>query len=80
MGVMLQTHYHCVIGIFSELMDEMTKLLLPMSNRVTAVLGYQPQELLSKSAYEFYHHEDQSHMKESFEQGMFINMSSDYAW
>ncbi len=37
--------------------------------RVTAVLGYQPQELLGKSAYDFYHPEDQAHMKDSFEQG-----------
>lgn len=41
--------------------------------RVTAVLGYQPQELLGKSAYEFYHPEDQGHMKDSFEQGITIN-------
>ena len=33
------------------------------------MLGYQPQELLGKSAYEFYHPEDQAHMKDSFEQG-----------
>ena len=38
--------------------------------RVTAVLGYQPQELLGKLAYEFYHPEDQAHMKDSFEQGL----------
>ena len=42
-----------------------------LSDRVTAVLGYQPQELLGKSAYEFYHHEDQGHMKDSFEQGLY---------
>ena len=39
--------------------------------RVTAMLGYQPQELLGKSAYEFYHPEDQAHMKDSFEQGKY---------
>ena len=39
------------------------------SSRVTPVLGYQPQELLGKSAYDFYHPEDQAHMKDSFEQG-----------
>ena len=37
--------------------------------RVTPVLGYQPQDLLGKSAYDFYHPEDQAHMKESFDQG-----------
>ena len=37
------------------------------------MLGYQPQELLGKSAYEFYHPEDQTHMKDSFEQGTFYN-------
>lgn len=37
--------------------------------RVTAVLGYQPQDLLGKSAFEFYHPEDKSHMKDTFEQG-----------
>jgi len=35
------------------------------------MLGYQPQELLGKSAYEFYHPEDQAHMKDSFEQGKY---------
>ena len=38
--------------------------------RVTTLLGYQPQELLGKSAYDFYHPEDQELMKESFEQGI----------
>ena len=42
---------------------------VPLLYRVTSVLGYQPQDLLGKSAYDFYHPEDQSHMKESFEQG-----------
>lgn len=42
--------------------------------RVTAVLGYQPQELLGKLAYEFYHPEDQAHMKDSFEQGSYISL------
>ncbi|XP_036365732.1 aryl hydrocarbon receptor nuclear translocator homolog isoform X2 [Octopus sinensis] len=39
-----------------------------VDQRVTAVLGYQPQELLGKSAFDFYHPEDQAHMKDSFEQ------------
>jgi hypothetical protein len=37
--------------------------------RVTALLGYQPQELLGKSSFDFYHPEDKTHMKDTFEQG-----------
>lgn len=40
--------------------------------RVTALLGYQPQELLGKSAFDFYHPEDKTHMKDTFEQGIVI--------
>lgn len=36
--------------------------------RVTTVLGYQPQELLGKTCFDFFHPEDQNHMKENFEQ------------
>lgn len=39
--------------------------------RVKTVLGYQPQELLGKVAFEYYHPEDQTHMKDTFEQGQF---------
>ncbi|KAL8610745.1 hypothetical protein ACOMHN_016728 [Nucella lapillus] len=39
-----------------------------VDQRVTAVLGYQPQELLGKAAFDYYHPEDQSHMKDTFDQ------------
>ena len=38
--------------------------------RVTALLGYQPQELLGKSVYEFYHPEERDLMKDTFNQGL----------
>lgn len=36
---------------------------------MTAVLGYQPADLLGKSAFDFYHPEDKAHMKDTFDQG-----------
>ncbi|XP_065355012.1 aryl hydrocarbon receptor nuclear translocator homolog [Calliphora vicina] len=39
-----------------------------VDQRVMNILGYTPPELLGKICYDFFHPEDQSHMKESFEQ------------
>lgn len=46
--------------------------------RVQGVLGYQPQELLGKICFELFHPEDETHMKESFEQGKLPSLDSIY--
>lgn len=43
-----------------------------VDQRVMNVLGYVPTDLLSKSCYDFFHPEDQNHMKENFDQGLLI--------
>lgn len=40
-----------------------------VDQRVMGLLGYSPPELLGKPCFEYFHPEDQTHMKESFEQG-----------
>uniref|UniRef100_A0AAR5PWB5 Aryl hydrocarbon receptor nuclear translocator homolog n=1 Tax=Dendroctonus ponderosae TaxID=77166 RepID=A0AAR5PWB5_DENPD len=39
-----------------------------VDQRVMGLLGYSPPELLGKSCFDLFHHEDQTHMKDSFEQ------------
>ncbi|XP_060536923.1 aryl hydrocarbon receptor nuclear translocator homolog isoform X3 [Cylas formicarius] len=39
-----------------------------VDQRVMGLLGYSPPELLGKSCFDFFHPEDQTHMKDSFEQ------------
>ena len=51
--------------------------------RVTPVLGYQPADLLGKSAFDFYHPEDKAHMKDTFDQGIafeYQNVISNIWW
>lgn len=45
-----------------------------VDQRVMNVLGYVPTDLLGKSCYDFFHPEDQNHMKENFDQGMFLDV------
>lgn len=40
-----------------------------VDQRVMNILGYVPTDLLGKSCYDFFHREDQNHMKENFDQG-----------
>lgn len=39
-----------------------------VDHRIMQLMGYSPPELLGKSCFEFIHNEDQSHMKENFDQ------------
>lgn len=49
-----------------------------VDQRVMNILGYVPTDLLGKSCYDFFHPEDQSHMRENFEQGRkeFLNFGA----
>lgn len=40
-----------------------------VDQRVMNILGYVPTDLIGKSCYDFFHPEDQNHMKENFDQG-----------
>lgn len=51
-----------------------------VDQRVMGLLGYSPPELLGKSCFDFFHPEDQTHMKESFEQGIHIFNCLQYEW
>ena len=46
-----------------------------VDQRVSNILGYQPQELLGKLCFDYYHTEDQNHMKESFKHGILFYLS-----
>lgn len=39
-----------------------------VDQRVIGLLGYEPIDLLGKFCFDFFHPEDQNHMKDSFEQ------------
>jgi len=39
-----------------------------VDHRIMQLMGYSPPELLGKSCFEFIHNEDQTHMKENFDQ------------
>lgn len=45
-----------------------------VDQRVSGILGYPPQELLGKTCFDYFHPEDQNHMKESFEQGLYLSI------
>ncbi|KAJ8972701.1 hypothetical protein NQ314_000068 [Rhamnusium bicolor] len=48
-----------------------------VDQRVIGLLGYSPPELLGKSCFDFFHPEDQTHMKDSFDAFSFLNPYTD---
>lgn len=46
-----------------------------VDQRVGGILGYTPSELLGHKCYQFFHPEDETHMRESFEQGNAISFN-----
>ena len=69
----------CILSIFPPFrVDDLNAQYIPLlfsdgkftfvDHRVVNIMGFTPPELLGKSCFELIHTEDQTHMKDSFDQ------------